>query len=211
MLNANTLNHADCLKHSLLNVSMLALSLSSCLHTAFTIQLNKQCCNKAQLLGKFIFFYFIAFTVQDNIIEWKLLCYFHHALAIKVQEFEGRRIALPWCDQWQQQNKFWKLNWCLLPIVYIHQCCFEHWTHLSPLWGKKKKNKIARIGLLTGSQNCSVRQRKTMCLDRRGNLGVDCIKRTTKEHLLPLQHLFFRFDLCNLIRTKTIHFVRPAL
>lgn len=55
------------------------------------------------------------------------------------------------------------------------------------------------------------RKKKTIYLNRTGTLRSKCIESTTKEFRPCLRHLFFRFDLRNLIRAKTIHVVRPVL
>lgn len=97
-------------------------------------------------------------------------------------------------------------------------------VYISPLWFRTmstsvttfqaKRWKWEKLDLKGGKilllvywcgQKCWMRQRKkTMRLKRAAALGSKCIELTESV-------LFFRFDLCNLIRTKTIHVVRPAV
>lgn len=106
----------------------------------------------------------ILFLLQSRIIHWlNVLCYFPPALAIKVQEFEGRQNTLPWCDQWQQQKINWKLDYGVCYLLFISINTVLNNRHICHLCKERKKTKIVPIGLLTGSQNCSVRQRKRQC------------------------------------------------
>ena len=111
-----------------------------------------------------------------------------------------------------------------LSNVYIHPGRF--WT-MSPsvtftraqrengrAYERKNKQNCSYwfIDVKTDGQNCLMRLRKnTMYLNRAGALRSKCIELTTKECWPCLRHLFFRFDLCNLIRVKTIHVVQSAL
>lgn len=77
---------------------------------------------------------------------------------------------------------------------------------------KKTPNGSYRFIDERGSQRCLMeRRRETKHLDGTGALRSKRIESATKERLTCLRRLFFRFDLCNLIRAKTIHVVQPAL